>query len=133
MAAGDHSGGLFSSVRRVADTCVSSIHNRVELLSVELQEEKLRLVRLILWTGAALFAAFLAITVSTIAVVMLFEDDKQRKIAIIGFGAAYAVVAVGIAMKLRGEVRNAPPPLADTLSELRKDLQSLRSGNDSNT
>ena len=133
MAAGDHSGGLFSSVRRVADTCVSSIHNRVELLSVELQEEKIRLVRLLLWTGAALFAAFLAITVITIAVVMLVSDDNLRKIAIIGFGVVYASVAVVIAVKLRGEVRNAPPPLADTLSELRKDLQSLRSGNDSNT
>jgi uncharacterized membrane protein YqjE len=133
MAAGDHSGGLFSSIRRVADTCVSSVHNRVELLSVELQEEKIRLVRLLLWTGAALFAAFLAITVMTMGIVMLFEDGRQRKIAIIGFGLVYALGAVGIALKLRGEVRNAPPPLADTLSELRKDLQSLRSGNDSNT
>jgi uncharacterized membrane protein YqjE len=133
MAEGDHPGGLFSSVRRVADTCVSSIHNRVELLSVELQEEKIRLVRLLLWTGAALFAAFLAITVFTMGIVMLFEDDKQRKIAIIGFGLVYALGAVVIAMKLRGEVRNAPPPLADTLAELRKDLQSLRSRNDPNT
>lgn len=129
MAEGDHSGGLFSSVRRVADTCVSSVHNRVELLAVELQEEKIRLVRLLLWTGAALFAAFLAITVITIAVVFLVPDDK-RTIALIGFGVIYAVVAVVIAVKLRGEVRNAPPPLADTLSELKKDLQSLRSGND---
>ena len=129
MAAGDHSGGLFSSVRRVADTCVSSVHNRVELLAVELQEEKIRLVRLLLWTGAALFAAFLAITVITIAVVMVVPDDK-RNIAVMGFGVVYALVAVVIAVKLRGEVRNAPPPLADTLSELKKDLQSLRSRND---
>ena len=131
MAAGDHSGGLFSSVRRVADTCVSSIHNRVELLSIELQEEKNRLVRLLLWTGAALFAAFLAITVITIGIVMLFPEDKA-KFALIGFGLVYALAAVVIAVKLRGEVRNAPPPLADTLSELRKDLQSLRSRNDPN-
>jgi uncharacterized membrane protein YqjE len=129
MAEGDHSGGLFSSVRRVADTCVSSVHNRVELLAVELQEEKIRLVRLLLWTGAALFAAFLAITVITIAVVFLVPDDKQP-IALIGFGVIYALVAVFIAVKLRGEIRNAPPPLADTLSELKKDLQSLRSRND---
>jgi uncharacterized membrane protein YqjE len=129
MAEGEHSGGLFSSVRRVADTCVSSIHNRVELLALELQEEKIRLVRLLLWTGAALFAAFLAITVITIAVVFLVPDDK-RTIALIGFGVIYALVAVVLAVKLRGEVRNAPPPLADTLSELKKDLQSLRSRND---
>src|SRR5262245_25494398 len=132
MAEGDHSGGLFSSVRRVADTCVSGIHNRVELLSIELQEEKIRLVRLLLWTGAALFASFLAITVITIGIVMLFPNDKWN-IAFIGFGALYALVAVVIAVKLRGEVRNAPPPLADTMSELRKDLQSLRSRNDPNT
>jgi uncharacterized membrane protein YqjE len=129
MAEGDHSGGLFSSIRRVADTCVSSVHNRVELLSVELQEEKNRLVRLLLWTGAALFAGFLAITVITIGIVMLFPTDKH-KIVIIGFGVLYAAVAIGIALKLRGEVRNAPPPLGDTMSELRKDLQSLRSRND---
>jgi len=129
MAEGDHSGGLFSSVRRVADTCVSSVHNRVELLAVELQEEKIRLVRLLLWTGAALFAAFLAITVITIAVVFLVPDDK-RNIALIGFGVVYVLVAVVIAVKLRVEIRNAPPPLSDTLSELKKDLQSLRSRND---
>ena len=131
MAEGEHSGGLFSSVRRVADTCVSSVHNRVELFALELQEEKIRLVRLLLWTGAALFAAFLAITVITIAVVMLIPDDKQ-KIAISGFGLLYGIVAIIVALKLRSEVRNAPPPLNDTLSELKKDLHSLRARHDSN-
>ena len=132
MVEGEHSGGLFSSVRRVADTCVSSVHNRVELLALELQEEKIRLVRLLLWTGAALFAAFLAITVITIAVVQVVPEDK-RNIAISVFGLLYAIVAIVVALKLRNEIRNAPPPLADTLSELRKDIQSLRSRNDSNT
>jgi len=130
MVEGEQSGGLFGSVRRVADTCVSSIHNRVELFALELQEEKIRLVRLLLWTGAALFASFLAITVITIAVVMLIQDEGGRKIAISGFGFLYAIAAVVLAVKLRSEIRNAPPPLADTLSELKKDLQTLRSRHD---
>jgi len=130
MVEGEQSGGLFGSVRRVADTCVSSIHNRVELFALELQEEKIRLVRLLLWTGAALFASFLAITVITIAVVMLIQDEGGRKIAISGFGLLYAIAAVVLAVKLRSEIRNAPPPLADTLSELKKDLQTLRSRHD---
>jgi uncharacterized membrane protein YqjE len=131
MAEGEHSGGLFGAVRRVADTCVSSIHNRVELFALELQEEKIRLVRLLLWTGAALFASFLAITIITIAVVWLIQDEGARKIAISGFGLLYAIVAGVLAMKLRSEVRNAPPPLADTMAELKKDLQALRSRNES--
>ena len=130
MAEGEQSGGLFGSVRRVADTCVSSIHNRVELFALELQEEKIRLVRLLLWTGAALFAAFLAITVITIAVVFLIPEEG-RNIAISGFGLLYAIGAVVLALKLRNEIRNAPPPLADTLSELKKDVQALRSRHDS--
>ena len=129
MAEGEHSGGLFGSVRRVADTCVSSIHNRVELFALELQEEKIRLVRLLLWTGAALFSAFLAITLVTIAVVFLVPEEG-RKIAITGFGLLYAIAAALLALKLRSEVRGAPPPLADTMAELKKDLQALRSRNE---
>src|SRR5688572_16317289 len=115
MGDGEHSGGLFSSVRRVADTCVSSVHNRVELFALELQEEKTRLVRLLLWTGAALFAGFLAVTVITIAVVALVPEEK-RGLAISGFGLLYAAMAIAMALKLRNEIRHAPPPLADTMA-----------------
>jgi uncharacterized membrane protein YqjE len=125
MAEGNQSGGLFSSVRRMADTCLSSVHNRVELFGLELQEEKLRLVRLLVWTVAALFASFLAITVITIAVVMIFEENRRVVVTI--FGIFYAILATVLGLKLRNEIKNAPPPLADTTAELKKDLDALRS------
>jgi uncharacterized membrane protein YqjE len=125
MADGEHSGGLFTSVRRMADTCLNSVHNRVELFSVELQEEKIRLMRLLLWTGAALFSAFLAITVITIAIVLAFPQHSVWTIP--AFGVLYLLISVATALKLRSEVRNAPPPLNDTLAELKKDLEYLRS------
>jgi len=125
MAASEHSGGLFGSIRRAADNCLSGVHNRVELFSVELQEEKLRLVRLLLWTGAALFSAFLAITIITIAVVALVPDGG-RKAVILGFAVFYVIIAVVTCIKLRNEVKNAPPPLADTIGELKKDVEALR-------
>lgn len=127
MADDNHGGGgIFGSVRRVADTCLSSVHNRVELLGLELQEEKIRLSRLILWTGAALFAAFLAITIGTLAIIMAFPAE-QRRFVLIGFAVLYAIAAAMTALKLRSQVKNAPPPLADTMSELKKDLECLRS------
>ena len=119
-------GGLFSSVRRMADTCLSSVHNRVELFGLELQEEKLRLVRLLLWAVAALFASFLAITVITIAVVMIFPEENRRVVVSV-FAVFYAILATVLGLKLRGEIKNAPPPLADTTAELKKDLDALRS------
>ncbi|MCI0745125.1 MAG: phage holin family protein [Verrucomicrobia subdivision 3 bacterium] len=127
MAEGNHSGGgIFSSVRRVADTALSSIHTRIELFSIELQEEKQRLVRLLLWTVITLFAAFLAITVLTVMVCMFFPTE-QWKYVLMGFGLVYVAIAVATSFKLRDEVRNTPPPLADTMAELRKDLECLRS------
>src|SRR5687768_18508841 len=91
MADREHSGGLFGSVRRFADTCLSSVHNRVQLFGLELQEEKLRLMRLLLWTSAALFASFLAITVITIAIIMMFPQESQ-KIVVSAFGVIYALI-----------------------------------------
>lgn len=126
MADRDHSGGVFGSVRRMADACLSSVHNRVELFGLELQEEKIRLVRLLLWTGAALFASFLAITVITIAVVMFFPP-ANRPLVVGIFAALYAIIAILLGLKLRSEVKDAPPPLADTTAELKKDLEALRS------
>jgi uncharacterized membrane protein YqjE len=126
MADRDHAGGLFGSVRRVADTCLSSVHNRVELFGLELQEEKLRLMRLLLWTGAALFATFLAITIATIGLVFVFPPER-RPLAAIGFGVLYGVIALVTCIKLRNQIKNAPPPLADTMAELKKDLDALRS------
>ena len=126
MAEPNQSGGLFGSVRRMADTCLSSVHNRVELFGLELQEEKLRLVRLLLWSVAALFASFLAITVITIAVVMNFPEENRRVVVSV-FGVVYAILATVLGLKLRSEIKNAPPPLADTTAELKKDLDALRS------
>jgi uncharacterized membrane protein YqjE len=124
MATGEHSG-VFGSVRRVADTCLSTVQNRFELFALELQEEKLRLVRLLLWTGAALFSIFLAITIITIAVVVAFPDHNLLVLVI--FGVIYAAIAGGTCVKLCREMKDAPPPLAETIAELKKDVESLRS------
>jgi uncharacterized membrane protein YqjE len=128
MADREHSGGLFGSIRRAADACLSSVQNRVELLSLEVQEEKQRLVRLLLWTGAALFSAFLAITIITFAVVLLVPSDS-RELVLLGFAVLYVIITVVICIKLRNEAKNAPPPLADTIGELKKDVEALRESN----
>jgi len=130
MAGSEHSGGLFGSIRRAADNCLSGVHNRVELLSLELQEEKLRLVRLLLWTGAALFSAFLAITILTIAIIALVPSEESRRVVLWGFAVLYVIITIVICVKLRNEVKNSPPPLADTVGELKKDVEALRADSD---
>ena len=42
----DHHTGVFASLRRVCDTALATVYNRVELVAVEMQEEKERLIRI---------------------------------------------------------------------------------------
>jgi len=51
------SSGLLGSVRSLADNLLGSVHDRVELISVELQEEKQRLIQIFIWISVAMQAS----------------------------------------------------------------------------
>ena len=46
------SPGLFGSLRRLLDTSLSAVQNRVELFALELREEKCRLIEILIWASA---------------------------------------------------------------------------------
>ncbi len=53
--------GLLGSLRRMIETALSTIQNRVELFAVEMQEEKCWLISTLIWAAAAIFFCGLAI------------------------------------------------------------------------
>ena len=56
------SSGLLGSLRGFADGLIGSVHDRVELLSIELHEEKHRLIQILIWISVIVFTGFLALT-----------------------------------------------------------------------
>ncbi len=120
------SPGILGSVRRTADTVLSTLHNRVELFALELQEEKYRLIALLLWVAAAIFFCVLAISFVAVTIVY-FSPDKARPYVLGAFCLIFIVMAVSAVAGLRKELRERPSPLSDTLSELKKDINWLRS------
>jgi len=46
--------GWFELVRRIGESVAALMRNRLELFTVELQEEKLRWLELLLWLGLAM-------------------------------------------------------------------------------
>jgi len=119
------SEGLFASARRLLDTGLATVQNRLELFSVELKEEKTRLIELFLWTGVALFFGVMALTAVTVAVVYLFWESA-RGYVLVGFCLIYSTAAVWSAVKLRSKIRNVAMPFADSLSEIKKDRACLQ-------
>ena len=77
-----------SALRRLGSTVLSVIQNRLELLVVELQEERIRLVNILLLaaTVAALGFFTLAIAVVTVAIVAWNQFGVPGMLCLSGVG-----------------------------------------------
>ena len=116
---------LMSSVGRIAETLLRTLQNRVELLGVELEEERDRLLSTLLWAAGAIFAGLLAIGCLT-ATIALLSPENIRPYVLIGFTVLYLAGFVGGAVVLRRRLKHRPPPFSETVSELKKDISWIR-------
>ena len=117
-------GGLLDSLRTLAATLVAAGQTRLELLSTEIEEERIRLNSMLLWTLAALFCAALCIVLVTLWVVIVFWDDHRLlALGILAFLFLLGAVLAGrIAL---GKAKSKPRLFAASLSELSKDREQL--------
>jgi len=120
------SSGLFASFRRLTDTLVGTVHNRVELFALELQEEKCWLIATLLWAGASIFFGILAVVSVSITIVWLCPESA-RPYALVGLSVLFLLLTAGAISGLRKLIKEKPGPLSGTLTELKKDIQWIRS------
>src|SRR5438093_10732843 len=99
------SEGLFASARRLLDTGLATVQERLELFSVELKEERFRLIELLLWTAAAIFFGVMALTLVTVAVVFFFWESA-RGYVLGAFCLIYLSAAVCSIVKLRNNTKH---------------------------
>jgi uncharacterized membrane protein YqjE len=116
--------GLFDSVKALLATLIAIAHNRLELLSTELQEELGRVALLLLWGAVALFFVFLAITFVAITILVAFWDD-HRLLAASLLAASFAALALVASFAARNQIAAKPRPFDASLNELAKDREQL--------
>jgi uncharacterized membrane protein YqjE len=116
--------GLLGSANHLLAVLVSAAETRVGILATELQEERVRLGRLVLFGGAALFCLGLGIVLLSVFVVVLYWNSDRLAILgllsglFLGLGVVNAIV---LAVIVRGYKR----PFGETVDVLAKDRQSL--------
>ncbi|HTL68555.1 MAG TPA: phage holin family protein [Lacunisphaera sp.] len=121
------SPGFLGSFRVLGDSLLAGVQDRLSLLSVELQEEKFRLIRTFLWISAAVFAGVMAIAFASLALVYLFWESAR--LAVLGGLALFYAVAFGaILLAFRSYLARQPRPFAATLEELNTDRACMRNG-----
>lgn len=118
--------GILASLRRMAETALSTLQNRIELFATELQEEKCWLIATLLWAAAAIFFGGLAI-ILVVGTVVYLSPENARPWVLGGFSVLFLYLAINAIVGLRRSLRDKPPPLADTIGELKKDIEWIRS------
>jgi uncharacterized membrane protein YqjE len=116
---------LPETLRRLGATVLAIFSNRLELLVVELQEERIRFLEALFLVAVVMVLSFFTLTLAAIAVTILIwkEFGIWGLVILSGVGLVGTLLA---AWGLRARLRNWPL-LAGTLAELRKDHEWLES------
>lgn len=119
------SGGISAAARGIASSLFGLVQTRVELFALELQEEKLRTVRLLVWlsVATALGAAAILVTIGALA---LFLWRAAGYAGLAGVAGGTLLLAAGLFWFLRQRIVNGPEPFEATIAEFRKDAECLR-------
>lgn len=119
----DSSLPLAGASRRVARRALAICENRLELLIVEMEEERGRILRA-LWLSLAAAAFGLLAGIALTAVLVLALGDHHPVAALLILAALYAAAAAFFFARLRRLQRDWRT-LAGTIDQLKKDRECL--------
>jgi len=116
---------LSASLHRLAQSALTSLSTRLEILSTELGEERLNLTTLALVALMVVFCLQVGLTFAILFLVLIVAPE-QRPLAVGIAALAMLLAAGGGALWLRAWLKSRPPLFATTVAELRKDRERLK-------
>ena len=126
MATSDpKSGGFIDAVRGVGQSALALLQNRLQLFSVELQEEKLRVAQALLWLGSGVILLFLGLAMG-IGTVGILVYERWGVVGLGGLTALLLVVGGIVLAVMWNRLKSSEAPFSGTLKELRKDSEWLQ-------
>jgi uncharacterized membrane protein YqjE len=117
--------GLLASLRRLVATTLEIAQVRIELLAVEVEQEKLRIFDALAWAALALLLLGVGLTLAVVLLLMLFwEGYRLAALAVLCvlFLAGGAMVARVARARL---INPAGHAAVDSLDELKQDRDAL--------
>lgn len=118
--------GPIAAAREAVQSFWGLLEKRLELASVEFQEQRHRLLHQLVWVAATVVLALLALFATTILVIALTWETAARNWVIAGVAVLYAGGAAWCFQQLKRVVAQSPPPFAATIEEFKKDRAWFR-------
>ncbi len=117
---------LGQTLSRLSASLILVASQRLELASIDLEEELLRFGSLL--AGAVVTALMFALALAAAAMtVVVYFWDTARLPALLGITGLFAMVALVMAWRLAQALRDKPRFMASTLAQLDKDCSPLGS------
>jgi uncharacterized membrane protein YqjE len=118
--------GLFDSARNLFASVVTIVQTRLDLLTIEVQEEVQRAAVLLIWAFIGLLSGLMALLLGAFTVIFAFWET-YRVAAALSVTGFFLIIAVAAILVLTSKIRSKPRILDATRSELEQDRDRLRS------
>ncbi len=123
-APGFQSQGLVHSLKDLGRTGIAILYTRLQLVSNEIQEEKERLIELMVYAVAGVFCASFGVLLLTFFVVVAFWDTNRLAVLAV-MTLLYLSLGVAAIIAFRNKLKVHAAMFAATLAELKKDHTDL--------
>jgi uncharacterized membrane protein YqjE len=120
--------GFIDSARHLGAGLLQSVEDRLELFSLELQEEKFRLVQIIILVSAAVLAGTMALVFFSLTMVYLFWASARLAV-LCGLTGLYLVAFIAVVVAFRRLIARQPRPFSALQRELAQDRACIQPEN----
>jgi len=120
------SPGLFVSLRSFWSVLVAILYTRLDLVTSELEDEGIRLVKFIVAGLISLLCLLTAFFWAMFFLLALFWDTAYRLWVLGGIFGIYFIAGIVLLLVARNMILSRPRFLSQTLAELRRDVEGLR-------
>ena len=117
--------GAVGDLKGLAATSVRALRTRLELLAIEVKEEKAWAVRFIVFAIASLYLLTFGLLLGILALVLFASEENRPAILAICAGA-FLAFGVGAAGWIYSQSRARRPLFQETIAILKGDEQGLR-------
>jgi uncharacterized membrane protein YqjE len=124
MSAQTPGGGLYDSLKGLAASLIAIAHTRLDLLSTDLEEERERLLSVLLMLFVAMFCLGVGVVLLALLIVVAVWES-HRLLALVGLTALFLAGGAAAFGCARHKLRTKPKLFAASLAELSKDRQHL--------
>ena len=117
--------GIVGDIKGIASTGLRAVRTRLELLAIELKEEKAWVVRLLVVAVSALYLLTFGLLLAVFALVV-WASEENRPLILGGFAALFlATGGAAIAWMVTSSKQRAPL-FHDTIAVLKGDEQAIK-------